>query len=423
VAEGARLESVFTRKGNVGSNPTLSASIHSKGLKGVRPSGYRFGYVLTGSIIAILDVFSVLSRKDIPMKVSLNVREHVTRKYRKAKSTEPAGTIYVLRYGGTWETLDAENWNDARVAQLRKEAALLKGWRPKVEKRKPAGLMLDAATDAYLSEISSSRKKKTHQAYTVALRYFYECVGNKPIKDITRGDLVKFSVFLREDKEQSPRSCWNKFSNVMSFLKYHEVKPKVKPHDWPKFVEEEPEIYDQETLDKFFAVCDDDELLLFEFFLQTGMREQEVIYATDRSLEFSNCTVSVKHNPEYHWTPKAYKERTIPVPKVLMAKLKAMLVKRGKRGLLFPTKNGLPKFNFLDIAKAIAKRAGIDESEVWLHRFRSTFCTRSLWSNIDLRTVQDWMGHVDLASTLRYLKPDRSKAMREKVEAIWSAAA
>jgi hypothetical protein len=25
VAEGARLESVFTRKGNVGSNPTLSA--------------------------------------------------------------------------------------------------------------------------------------------------------------------------------------------------------------------------------------------------------------------------------------------------------------------------------------------------------------------------------------------------------------
>jgi hypothetical protein len=27
VAEGARLESVFTRKGNVGSNPTLSANL------------------------------------------------------------------------------------------------------------------------------------------------------------------------------------------------------------------------------------------------------------------------------------------------------------------------------------------------------------------------------------------------------------
>jgi hypothetical protein len=29
-----------------------------------------------------------------------------------------------------------------------------------------------------------------------------------------------------------------------------------------------------------------------------------------------------------------------------------MLVKRGKGGLLFPTKSGLPKYNFLDIAKA-----------------------------------------------------------------------
>ena len=33
MAEGARLESVFTRKGNVGSNPTLSAS--SFGMKGL----------------------------------------------------------------------------------------------------------------------------------------------------------------------------------------------------------------------------------------------------------------------------------------------------------------------------------------------------------------------------------------------------
>jgi hypothetical protein len=30
VAEGARLESVFTRKGNVGSNPTLSASLFTR---------------------------------------------------------------------------------------------------------------------------------------------------------------------------------------------------------------------------------------------------------------------------------------------------------------------------------------------------------------------------------------------------------
>jgi integrase/recombinase XerD len=71
------------------------------------------------------------------------------------------------------------------------------------------------------------------------------------------------------------------------------------------------------------------------------------------------------------------------------------------------------------MAKAIAKRAGIDESEVWLHKFRNTFATRSLWAGVYLRTVQDCMGHTDLASTLRYLKPNRA-VVQEKVEAIWS---
>jgi integrase len=264
------------------------------------------------------------------MKVSIYVRKHATRKYRKVTTAQPDGTVYVLRYGSTWETINATNWTEAIIAQLKKKAALLEGWRPKVEKKKPAGLMLDAAMDQYLSEVKAGRKKKTYQAYDTALRYFYECIGNKPIKEITRGDLIRFAAWLREEKENSPRSCWNKFSNVMSFLKHHDVKPKIKPHDWPQYVEEEPEIYEQETLDQFFSACTDDERLLFEFFLMTGMREQEVIYATDRSLDFSNCTVSVKHNPEYHWTPKAYKERTIPVPKALMAKLKVTCDKRSK---------------------------------------------------------------------------------------------
>jgi hypothetical protein len=40
VAEGARLESVFTRKGNVGSNPTLSASSSKPSrLKGLSRDG------------------------------------------------------------------------------------------------------------------------------------------------------------------------------------------------------------------------------------------------------------------------------------------------------------------------------------------------------------------------------------------------
>jgi|SRR5580704_8773057 len=38
------------------------------------------------------------------------------------------------------------------------------------------------------------------------------------------GDLRKFSAFLRDEKELHPRTCWNKFSNVMSFLKAQGVR-------------------------------------------------------------------------------------------------------------------------------------------------------------------------------------------------------
>ena len=120
-----------------------------------------------------------------------------------------------------------------------------------------------------------------------------------------------------------------------------------------------------------------------------------------------------------------YKERTIPVPRHLTEKLKKMLARRGKGGLLFPTANGKPKYDFLDMAKRIAKRAGIAQDEVWLHKFRATFATRALWAvaaGVELRTVQAWMGHEDLASTLRYLKPQRGEKAQQMVEAIWVSA-
>ena len=331
----------------------------------------------------------------------------------------------MLRYGSTWETIKAANWAEATTARLRKEIDLVHGWRPQpAPKRTPVREvpMLDTAIDAYLSEIQQQRKPKTHAAYATALRYFYASCGNKPLQDIRRSDLLDFAVYLREEKGQSPRSTYNKFEGVMSFLKRHDITGKslrLSSHDWPQYTETEPEIYEQEVLDKFFAACTDDEHLLFEFFLMSGLREQEVIFASGKSLNFGAGTISVKRNPEFGWSPKMYKERTVPVIPALMGKLKKMLVGRGKGGLLFPTSSGKPKYNFLDICKAVAKRAGIPEEEVCLHKFRATFCTRALWGGIDLRTVQSWMGHVDLASTMRYLKPNQ-RVDAQRIAAIWN---
>jgi integrase len=280
---------------------------------------------------------------------------------------------------------------------------------------------LSVAVTEYLEETKLSKKPKTYAAYNTALSYFTESCPKLYVKDIERSDLLKFSAFLRDEKKLHPRTCWNKFSNVMSFLKAQDIRGLVGKNDWPRFVEEEPEVYEREELDTLFAKCDANERLWFEFFLMTGMREQEVMHCSWADINLSRATVTVRYKPEYGFSPKNYREREIPIPTKLVDQLKVFKAKSDKTcGLVFPTAGCKPKLNFLDTLKAIADRAKLRKDNFRLHKFRATFATWSLWAGVDIRTVQQWLGHSDMESTMRYLKPSGSQQVREKVNEIFA---
>jgi integrase len=278
-----------------------------------------------------------------------------------------------------------------------------------------------AAVEDYLEETTLTKKPKTLAAYSTALSYFTESCHKLNIEDIDRKDLLKFCAFLRDEKEQAPRSVYNKFENLMSFLKANGIRGLVGKNDWPRYTEEEPEIYEKKELDKLFAACDPEERLWYEFFLMTGMREQEVMYTYWDDVNFAASTVRVSHKPDRGWTPKEYKEREIPIPAKLAKNLKAWKAKSDKTcTLVFPTAGCRPKLDFLDCLKAVAERTKLDPDGFWLHKFRATFATRCLWAGVDLRTVQQWLGHSDMESTMRYLKPSRSQHVRDKVNEIFA---
>jgi integrase/recombinase XerD len=313
---------------------------------------------------------------------------------------------------------------DASARRLRKEAelnALNNGVVVVPENGENGHRSLTAAVAEFLEDTKLTKKPKTLAAYSTSLMYFQESCSKLYLEDIERRDLLKFSAFLRDVKEQAPRTCWNKFANVMSFLKANGIRGLVKKNDWPRFVEEEPEVYEREELDKLFAACDAEERLWFEFFLMTGMREQEVIYTYWSDVNFTASTVRVSHKPDRGWTPKAYKEREIPIPAKLVKGLKVWKAKSDKTcGLVFPTAGCNPKLDFLDCLKSVAERAKLSPGNFWLHKFRATFATWSLWAGVDLRTVQQWLGHSDMESTMRYLKPSHSQQVRQKVNEIFS---
>jgi integrase/recombinase XerD len=278
-----------------------------------------------------------------------------------------------------------------------------------------------AAVADFLDETKLTKKPKTLAAYSTALAYFVESCHKLNLEEIERKDLLKFSAFLRDEKDQAPRSVYNKFENVMTFLKANGIRGIAGKNDWPRFTEEEPEIYEKEELDKLFAKCDAEERLWYEFFLMTGMREQEVMYTYWSDVNLAASTIRVSHKPDRTWTPKAYKEREIPIPSKLVKNLKAWKAKSDKAcNLLFPTAGCKPKLDFLDGLKAVVERAKLDRENFWLHKFRATFATWSLWAGVDLRTVQQWLGHSDIESTMRYLKPSRSQHVRDKVNEIFA---
>src|ERR1700687_991741 len=254
-----------------------------------------------------------------------------------------------------------------------------------------------ASVAEYLEETKLTKKPKTLAAYSTALAYFVESCHKLNVTDIDRRDLLKFHAFLRDDKEQAPRSCWNKFANVMSFLKAKGIRALVGKNDWHRFTEEEPEIYEAAELDKLFAACGEDERLGYQFFLMTGEREQEVMFAYWTDVNFAASTVRVSHKPDRGWTPKAYKEREIPIPTKLAKSLKAWKAKAPKGcALVFPTAGCRPKLDFLDCLKADVTRTRLDPDNFWLHKFRATFATKCLWEGLDMRTVHQRLGYVEM---------------------------
>jgi integrase/recombinase XerD len=312
---------------------------------------------------------------------------------------------------------------DAAARRQRKEAELraLNSGVPILPESGDGHRSVAAAVADFLEETELTKKPKTLAAYTTALTYFTESCRKLYLHEIERYDLLKFVGFLRDEKKQSPRSVYNKFETVMTFLKANGIRGLVGKNDWPRYTEEEPEMYEQEELTMLFKACKEEERLWFEFFLMTGMREQEVMYTYWSDVNFAHSTVRVSHKPDRNWTLKAYKEREIPIPAKLTKKLRAWKSKSDKNcNLVFPTAGCNPKLDFLDCLKACAERAELEKDDFWLHKFRSTFATLCLWAGVDLRTVQQWLGHSDIESTMRYLKPSRNQAVRDKINSIFT---
>src|ERR1017187_6965142 len=94
---------------------------------------------------------------------------------------------------------------------------------------------LAGAVAAYLCDVKLTHKPRSFSAYNTALQYFCESCHKLYLEEVDRHDLLKFSAFMRDEKDNGPRSVYNKFEHVMTFLKAAGIRGLVGKKDWPRY--------------------------------------------------------------------------------------------------------------------------------------------------------------------------------------------
>ncbi|HEX8101505.1 MAG TPA: site-specific integrase [Solirubrobacteraceae bacterium] len=139
----------------------------------------------------------------------------------------------------------------------------------------------------------------------------------------------------------------------------------------------------------------------------TGLRRGELLALRWRDVDFGGQVIRVRANfaGGQLTTPKSGKVRSVPMAPDVATALASLGQREGWTGdddLVFAG----PAGTFLDGAAlrrryyTAVKRAGL--RPLRFHDLRHTFGTRMI-AKADIRRVQEWMGHADVQTTMKYL--------------------
>ncbi|HKU28214.1 MAG TPA: tyrosine-type recombinase/integrase [Candidatus Sulfotelmatobacter sp.] len=377
------------------------------------------------------------------------VRDHVL--ISGVDEHHPEGTYYIEWYeiGGRRRRQAVEDFQllleEARLKALHMEAmraGVIPATAPIVQPPPPPvsvpsnRLRVETAIDKYLEFIENHRSPNTYKAYRYTLDVLLrQSCGKQYVDDISRDDMLKFMTHCYS-KGLGHRTVYDKLVVALQMFKRYDRTKLILPSDWPNYVEKIRPIYEPEEIMALLKHSEADERIFLKFMLASGFRDREAQFLTWRDLDFHNSVVRVTTKPMWRFKPKNWEERSVPLPTALIEQLAALKEKRSAlpAQLVFPNSKGRPNGENDMIVKYVAERAKLNCGQCitkhgnrcsdgphcqhfFLHKFRHTFATEHLRHGIDIRTLQIWMGHRDIQSTMVYLKGVQSKDALAKVNA------
>jgi site-specific recombinase XerD len=144
--------------------------------------------------------------------------------------------------------------------------------------------------------------------------------------------------------------------------------------------------------------------------LATGIRRSEAVQISLEDMDLTNRQLLV-HG-------KGAKQRIVPLTRQAVAAIQQYLPHRPntQSRRLFVNSRGQPiRGHVINAAlDEMLEKAGLAGQGITPHKLRHTFATQLIHKGVDVRTVQELLGHADLGTTARYLHSD----VRTKLAAV-----
>lgn len=353
-----------------------------------------------------------------------------------------------------WKTLGAQSFKEAREEANNLAVALHA--RSKGLTVSEAESLSDAnripiknAVDLYLEQKSGKAIKTVFQ-YRLTLNEFMGAIGPKVrfLDEITENVLRSYKKSMVA-KGYAGKTIDTRLNIVFFLLKKNGISARI-PRDEMPVVEEEVAVpYSEEDLKKLFATMDDEEAIRYKFFLGTGCRDKEVTFAAWNDIDFDKKAYHIRRKEDVQFTPKSHESRSVPLPDSLINLLKFRRKKALHERWIFVNEEGRPDNHFLRKLKRIALRAGLNCGQcrtnitvgrfdkkkvvevscknqpvcqhIYLHRLRKTCATRWHEAGVPIRTIQVWLGHKNLETTMIYLGVTDSGKLRGNINAAFDS--
>jgi site-specific recombinase XerD len=275
-----------------------------------------------------------------------------------------------------------------------------------------AHLTFAEAVPKFLDYLASYRSYSpmSVRAYGTDLRMFREflteTVDALPAPgEITRQMVVQFAVSLSGRAPLTVRrklACLSSFFSFLQDMGYVQGNP-ARGLPLPKVEQLVPVTLTEEDAHRLVAVADRPwHRCLVILLLTTGMRRTEVAEITLEDIDLENGQLLV-HG-------KGAKERTVPLTPEAVQAIQHYLAHRRQTisHRLFVSQTGQPIHGRVinRMLKRLLGKAGLAGQGITPHKLRHTFATTLVQNGVDIRTVQELLGHSDLQTTARYLHSD-----------------